>query len=319
MSRSSTPKYDVKKAFGAIARIHTQSKDPTERQKARLAAFMRRYIERTQKLARPTPQSNRPHMADPRVVNGFRPRDQGAHLPDRGRALEGLAHVGHRRQRVRRRAQRLRHEPVRLAARLRQRSGQEQLDRATRSARSTRWPAEVAKLLCELTGFDRAGFCNTGSEAVMGAMRIARTVTGRSTDRDLHRLLPRHLRRSDRARGRQGQGACRPRPASCRARRRTCSCSTTARPNRSNSSARNADELAAVLVEPVQSRRPDFQPREFLRELRAITEQVRHLPDLRRGHHRLPLRTRAARRRCSASGPTSPPTARWSAAASRSA
>jgi glutamate-1-semialdehyde aminotransferase len=32
-----------------------------------------------------------------------------------------------------------------------------------------------------------------------------------------------------------------------------------------------ADELAAVLVEPVQSRRPDLQPRDFLHELRAIT------------------------------------------------
>ncbi|HEX4509112.1 MAG TPA: aminotransferase class III-fold pyridoxal phosphate-dependent enzyme, partial [Burkholderiaceae bacterium] len=35
----------------------------------------------------------------------------------------------------------------------------------------------------------------------------------------------------------------------------------------------NADDLAAVLVEPVQSRRPEFQPREFLREVRAITER----------------------------------------------
>lgn len=33
------------------------------------------------------------------------------------------------------------------------------------------------------------------------------------------------------------------------------------------------DELAAVLVEPVQSRRPDLQPRAFLKELRAITQQ----------------------------------------------
>jgi glutamate-1-semialdehyde aminotransferase len=34
-----------------------------------------------------------------------------------------------------------------------------------------------------------------------------------------------------------------------------------------------ASELAAVLVEPVQSRRPDFQPREFIRELRTITAE----------------------------------------------
>jgi glutamate-1-semialdehyde aminotransferase len=32
-------------------------------------------------------------------------------------------------------------------------------------------------------------------------------------------------------------------------------------------------ELAAVLVEPVQSRHPDLQPREFLRELRKMTEK----------------------------------------------
>ena len=35
----------------------------------------------------------------------------------------------------------------------------------------------------------------------------------------------------------------------------------------------NADNLAAVLVEPVQSRRPDLQPREFLHELRRITAE----------------------------------------------
>ena len=39
---------------------------------------------------------------------------------------------------------------------------------------------EVCELLCEFTNQDRAALCNTGSEAVLGAMRIARTVTGRS-------------------------------------------------------------------------------------------------------------------------------------------
>src|SRR5690606_26059259 len=34
-----------------------------------------------------------------------------------------------------------------------------------------------------------------------------------------------------------------------------------------------ADEIAAVLVEPVQSRRPEFQPVDFLKALRSITEQ----------------------------------------------
>jgi len=35
----------------------------------------------------------------------------------------------------------------------------------------------------------------------------------------------------------------------------------------------HADELAAVLVEPVQSRNPDLQPKQFLHELRKLTEE----------------------------------------------
>ena len=37
---------------------------------------------------------------------------------------------------------------------------------------------------------------------------------------------------------------------------------------------KHASEIAAVLVEPVQSRRPEFQPREFLHELRRITRET---------------------------------------------
>ena len=35
-------------------------------------------------------------------------------------------------------------------------------------------------MFCEITGNERMTFCNTGSEAVMAALRIARTVTGRN-------------------------------------------------------------------------------------------------------------------------------------------
>lgn len=40
---------------------------------------------------------------------------------------------------------------------------------------------EVAGKFLKMTGHERATFCNTGSEAVMAAMRLARTVTGRET------------------------------------------------------------------------------------------------------------------------------------------
>ena len=56
--------YDVKKAFGAIARIHTAGTDMSERQTARLDAFMRRYIDKTQRSKSYTIE-HRPHLADP--------------------------------------------------------------------------------------------------------------------------------------------------------------------------------------------------------------------------------------------------------------
>ena len=39
---------------------------------------------------------------------------------------------------------------------------------------------EIAELFCQMTGNERMTFCNTGSEAVMAALRVARTVTGRN-------------------------------------------------------------------------------------------------------------------------------------------
>ena len=68
-------------------------------------------------------------------------------------------------------------------------------------------------------------------------------------------------------------------------------------------------ELAAVIVEPVQSRRPDFQPVEFLRELRELTRQhgtVFIWDEVVCGFRAHP----AVRRGCSASMRPSRPTAR---------
>ncbi len=115
-------KYDVKKAFGAIARIHTQSKETDrtpEGAAGRLRAPLHRAHGQEQGLHRTASPADGRSPRRQRLPAG----DQGDHLPDRGRALQGLAALGPRRQRIRRRAQRLRHEPVRLAARLHQRCG----------------------------------------------------------------------------------------------------------------------------------------------------------------------------------------------------
>src|SRR3546814_2590957 len=65
--------YDIKKAFGAIARIDKSGgNDLGLHQRRKLDAFIERYAARTRKSKEYT-QANRRHMADPRVVNGFKP------------------------------------------------------------------------------------------------------------------------------------------------------------------------------------------------------------------------------------------------------
>ncbi|PNG59826.1 MULTISPECIES: polyketide synthase [unclassified Variovorax] len=265
------PTYDVKKAFGAIARIHTQSKEPTERQKARLAAFMRRYVERTQKSKAFTEQ-NRPHMADPRVVNGFRPatkeityqivieRSKGSRMWD----IDGNEYVDT-----------LNGFGMNLfgwTPDFINEAVKKQLELGYEIGPQHPLAADVTRLLCELTGFDRAGLCNTGSEAVMAALRIARTVTGRSTvvlfTGSYHGTFDEVLVRAGRSA--KGMSAA---PGVLQGMFGDVRVLDYGTPEALEFIRANADDLAAVLVEPVQSRRPDFQPREFLREVRAITEK----------------------------------------------
>jgi len=133
---------------------------------------------------------------------------------------------------------------------------------------------EVAQLITELTGNERATFCNTGSEAVMAAIRIARTVTGREKivifNGDYHGQFDEVL-----VKGVQHAGAA-PRsvpvapgipPASVQ----NMIVLDYATPATLQWLREHVEELAAVVVEPVQSRHPSLQPFDFLREVRRIT------------------------------------------------
>ena len=55
----------------------------------------------------------------------------------------------------------------------------EQLEKGFATGPQAELAGEVAALFAELTGNERMTFCNTGSEAVMAAFRVARAVTGR--------------------------------------------------------------------------------------------------------------------------------------------
>ena len=133
---------------------------------------------------------------------------------------------------------------------------------------------KVARLISELTGDERISFCCTGSEAVMGALRLARAVTGRkrvvSFAGAYHGGFDEVL-----VRGLRIDGGPRSLPAAPGIMPEAVANMTVleyAEPNSLAWIRAHAHELAAVLVEPVQSRHPALQPREFLQELRAITE-----------------------------------------------
>jgi glutamate-1-semialdehyde aminotransferase len=130
----------------------------------------------------------------------------------------------------------------------------------------------VAKLLCELTGFDRAALCNTGSEAVMGCVRIARTVTGRSKiaifSGAYHGIFDEVI-----VRGTRKLKAVPAAPGIMPNTAENVVVLDYGTPESLQWLREHAMDLAAVLVEPVQSRRPDFQPIDFLKELRTVTEQ----------------------------------------------
>ncbi|HEU4591744.1 MAG TPA: amino acid adenylation domain-containing protein [Steroidobacteraceae bacterium] len=264
-------KYDVKKAFGAIARIHTSGTELTERQRSRLDAFMKRYIEKTKKSKAYTVE-HRPHLADPRVVNGFRPqlkeiiyqivieRSKGARMwdIDGNEYVDALNGFG---------MSLFGWQPDFVLEAVKK-----QLDSGYDIGPQHPLAGEVAKLFCEVTGNDRAGLCNTGSEAVMGCVRIARTITGRSKivifSGAYHGIFDEVI-----VRGTKKLKSIPAAPGILPNTAENVVVLDYGTPESLKWIQDNAQELAAVLVETVQSRRPDFQPIEFLKSLREVTSK----------------------------------------------
>ncbi|HEX8189187.1 MAG TPA: amino acid adenylation domain-containing protein [Pyrinomonadaceae bacterium] len=135
---------------------------------------------------------------------------------------------------------------------------------------------EVAELICELTGVERVNFCNSGTEAVMGAMRLARTITRRQK---VAIFVGAYHGWSDATMGRPltVKGVSRTAPVAPGITPHSVEDTLIldwADPAALDTLRGHLHELAAVMVEPVQSRRPDVQPQEFLRELRRLTERA---------------------------------------------
>ena len=134
---------------------------------------------------------------------------------------------------------------------------------------------EAAERLCRLSGFDRAIFCNSGTEAIMGAIRAARTFTRRHqiaiftgsyhgwADSTLARAVGGNSGRSIPLAPGVPQNAA-----------DDVLVLDYGKPESLEILKAQMSELAAVIVEPVQSRNPDLQPREFLQALRRLTEDA---------------------------------------------
>jgi len=149
---------------------------------------------------------------------------------------------------------------------------QERLSRGLELATQIPEAGETARIFCRLTGMERVAFFNTGSEAVMMALRIVRTVTGR--DRVVLFAGSYHGDTDGVLAFADDTGRVFPTSPGI-----PCGAvgAVTVLPYGTDESLAairsQAGDLAAILVEPVQSRRPGFQPVAFLRELRAIADQ----------------------------------------------
>lgn len=150
-----------------------------------------------------------------------------------------------------------------------------QLDDGYEIGPQTPRAGDAAKLLCELTGMDRVSWVSTGSEAVQAAIRIARTVTGRDKivvfKGDYHGNFDEVLVRG--VTGADGNPRTMPMaPGIPFASLGNILVLDYGEASALETIRTHAGDIAGVLVEPVQSRRPEFQPREFLHKLRTLTE-----------------------------------------------
>jgi acyl transferase domain-containing protein/glutamate-1-semialdehyde aminotransferase len=240
-----------------------------------LEVFMDRYTRRTAK-SKQFAAENRETLADPRSVAGFRPawkeivypivteRSAGSKLwdIDGNEYVDltngfGIIFLGHNPDFV--------HDA--LEAQLR--SGYE-------IGPQTALAGDVARMISELTGMERVAFCNTGSEAVTAAIRVARTVSGRDKIATFagayHGVFDEVLVRPTKAGGR-----LRSMPIAPGIPQEMYENVLVLEYGAAESLRlleQHASELAAVLVEPVQSRRPQLQPVEFLHDVRVITERT---------------------------------------------
>lgn len=186
------------------------------------------------------------------------------------------------------------HNPPQIRAAL-----QDRLARGIQIGPQSEIAHETAALFARLTGHDRVTFSVTGTEAIMTAIRLARAETGRSKvavfSNSYHGHADSALMKAQRLEYIRRGALERVENSALRALApllRSWSLTRTVpgfagipgalgrdvmmleygSPRALDIIRRKGRRLAAVLVEPVQSRMPELQPRGFLQDLRAVTK-----------------------------------------------
>ncbi|MDF5721311.1 MAG: aminotransferase class III-fold pyridoxal phosphate-dependent enzyme [Rhizonema sp. PD37] len=260
----------------ASQQIEKESTMLSPRQQQHLDALTARFVKRTQESKRLT-QAYRSYHANSRAVSGFLPfikemiypihaeRGEGARLwdVDSNKYVDISMGFG---------SLLFGHSPSFVTEAIQQQSQQGILH-----GPQSRLCGQLAELICELTGAERAAFCNDGTEAVMGAVRIARSVTGRSKialfagsyHGGSDGVLVKGVTTND--------GTQRSIPMTSGIPSYLADDVMVLEygtPESLNILKEHAHNLAAILVEPIQSSRPDLQPKEFLFQLRQLTQET---------------------------------------------
>ncbi|MDN5870700.1 MAG: aminotransferase class III-fold pyridoxal phosphate-dependent enzyme [Nitrococcus sp.] len=264
--------YKPTKAFGAGTRISKTREDGLAlSQRKALDALIARYTARTPK-SKLSAQKHRAHLSDPRTVSGFKPlwkdivypivstRSEGPYIWD----VDGHQYIdvingfgttlfGHKPEFV--------NEAIRA-----------QLDKGYEIGPIQDFIGECAERFTRMVKLPRVAFCNTGSEAVSAAVRCARMVTGKdlvaSFTGDYHGIHDEVIvRRGPSDRGLPAASGI---PTSHVANTLILDYGETESLDVLRA---RAEELAAIVIEPVQSRRPDLQPKEFMHACREIATQ----------------------------------------------
>jgi amino acid adenylation domain-containing protein len=270
---TATPHNGERKGMGPFKPVDREViRDITPRQREALDDLIGRYVCRTKESKRLT-QEHRSHLADPRAISGFKllwkemvypivaSRSQGSKIWD----VDGNEYIdltmGYG-------IHLFGHSPAFV-----NKAVAAQLEQGVQIGPQSPLAGEAARLICGFTGMDRVTFCNTGSEAVLAALRVARTVTGRNRVAffagSYHGINDELLVKANTVNGVRHQFPVAP-GILPNVIDNTLVLDYGA-PESLDILRTHAHELAAVIVEPVQSRRPDLQPKEFLTALREVT------------------------------------------------